>query len=407
MKTYLVGGAVRDRQLGLKIKDRDWMVTGATPEQMLEQGFSQVGADFPVFLHPETKEEYALARTERKSGTGYKGFEVEATASVTIEQDLMRRDLTINAMAEDDSGNIIDPYNGLADINQKLLRHVSPAFREDPLRVLRVARFAARFEHLGFSVVEETLTLMAEMVDSGELANLVPERVWQETVRALSEPSPWKYFQVLKACGALKVIFPEIDKLFGVPQKMTWHPEVDTGIHTLKSLQSACELSEDLTVRFATLCHDLGKGETEEDLLPAHHGHEQGGADLVKNLCRRVKAPNQFEKLAVQVCVFHTHSHRAMELKPSKLHDLLSQFSAFKNTEQLQKFLLCCEADSKGRSGFEHRPYPQAEFLLAMAEASKTVDVKALQDQGHVGLALGEAIRIERIRLIREAKSQW
>ncbi len=407
MNIYLVGGAVRDALLEIPVKDRDWLVTGATPEQMLAQNFQQVGADFPVFLHPNTKEEYALARTERKSGQGYKGFNVDFNPDITLDQDLERRDLTINAMAQDSNGHLHDPFNGQSDLKDKILRHVSPAFREDPLRVLRVARFAARFDHLGFSVASETLDLMIQLSISGELNTLTPERVWQETQRALTERSPWVYFEVLRRCSALQIIMPELDNLFGVPQPMKWHPEIDTGIHTLKALQVACSLSDDTEVRFATLCHDLGKAESDPDNLPHHHGHEKRGIKLVKQLCRRLKTQNSYKDLAMLASEFHTHCHRIEELKPATIFDFLNRLGAFKKTELLKKFLLVCTADSRGRSGFETREYKQADLVYELAVAAQQVDVSNLQKQGYSGPELGEQIRQTRIKIIAEEKSKW
>ena len=315
IRTYLVGGAVRDRLLGLPVKDRDWVVTGATPAELLQQGFKTVGSDFPVFLHPHTGEEYALARTERKTAKGYHGFHFHAAPEVTLEADLARRDLTINAMAQDDAGNLIDPYGGQADLQQRLLRHVSAAFAEDPVRILRVARFAARFAPLGFQVAADTQQLMREMVAAGEVDALVPERVWQETVKALAEPAPERFFEVLRECGALRVLFPELDRLFGVPQPAQHHPEIDCGIHTLLVLQRAVQLSDAPEVRFAAITHDLGKGLTPADILPSHHGHEQLSRQLTTQLCERLKIPTRFRELAEHVAEQHGRIHKALELQ--------------------------------------------------------------------------------------------
>ncbi|MDN6652498.1 MAG: multifunctional CCA addition/repair protein, partial [Enterobacterales bacterium] len=309
MKIFLVGGAVRDKRLNLPVYDRDWVIEGATPEELTAQGFQQVGKDFPVFLHPKSREEYALARTERKSGHGYTGFVTYFAPDVTLEQDLLRRDLTINAMAESADGTLIDPYGGLNDLNNKVLRHVSDAFHEDPLRVLRVARFAARFAHLGFHVAPETMALMAQMTADNELQNLTPERVWRETEKALITQSPQVYFQVLRDCGALAVLFPEIDNLFGVPAPEKWHPEIDTGIHTLMALAIAAELTDEIDVRFATLTHDLGKGLTPPEYWPHHHGHGPAGVKLVEALCQRLRVPNAIRELAKIVAEYHDLIH--------------------------------------------------------------------------------------------------
>ncbi len=375
MQIFLVGGAVRDQLLNRPVTERDWVVVGASIDEMLAQGFQQVGKDFPVFLHPKSKEEYALARTERKSGKGYTGFAVNADSSITLEEDLSRRDLTINAIAQDDEGNLTDPFNGQADINNKLLRHVSPAFAEDPLRVLRVARFAARYAHLGFRVADETLVLMREMVSAGEVNYLTPERVWKETQRALTEKNPEVYFSVLRECGALKVLFSEIDALFGVPQTATYHPEIDTGVHCLMSLQQAVKLSDDPLIRFATLIHDLGKATTPKDILPRHIGHEERSVPLIEILCQRIKCPNDYKELSLAVAAWHTHCHRALEIKASSVLKLFLRLDAFRRPERFAQFLICCEADARGRTGFEDRDYPQANFLQNSYQVC--LDVKA------------------------------
>ena len=405
MQIFLVGGAVRDKLLGRPIKDRDWVVVGSNPEEMLSRGFTSVGKDFPVFLHPDTKEEYALARTERKTGKGYTGFEFHAAEDVTLEQDLARRDLTINAIAESSDGHIIDPFDGQADINKKLLRHVSPAFCEDPVRVLRVARFAARYYHLGFSVAEETTTMMKHIVDSGEVNHLVAERVWAELNSALQEKSPAEFFNVLRSCGALKVIFPEIHNLFGVPQPAKHHPEIDTGVHTLMSLEQACQLSDDPLIRFATLTHDLGKAVTPKNKLPSHHGHESESKKLVDHLCDRLKAPNDYRALAIMTAEYHTHCHRAFELKPTTILKMLEKLDAFRRPERFNKFLLCCEADARGRTGFENREYPQREFLMTQLAVANKIDIKSLLEQGKEKQQLGDAIRKARIDALRKAAS--
>lgn len=406
MKQYLVGGAVRDKLLNYPFIERDWVVVGATPEELLNQGFQQVGSDFPVFLHPETKEEYALARTERKSGTGYKGFQVFSDTSVTLEEDLSRRDLTINAMAEDINGQIIDPYHGQKDLSNKILRHVSNAFVEDPLRVLRVARFAARYHHLGFTIAEETLALMTDIVASGELQHLTAERVWVETEKALSERSPRTYIEVLRQCNALSVLFPEIDRLFGVAQRADYHPEIDTGIHVLMSLDQATVLDEDTATRFAVLVHDLGKGTTPENILPKHSGHEERGVQLVNNLCDRLKAPNRYRELAVAVTRYHLLCHKAPHLRPSTILKVLKGIGALRQPEKLAQFVRCCEADAKGRLGFENKPYESGAWLTKAFEAIQTIDNKDFIQQGLSGQQLGEAIDRRRQQLIAELKEQ-
>jgi tRNA nucleotidyltransferase (CCA-adding enzyme) len=404
MKTYLVGGAVRDELLDYPHKEKDWVVVGATPEEMLAAGFQQVGKDFPVFLHPETKEEYALARTERKTSPGYKGFDVHATPEVTLEQDLLRRDLTINAIAKDEAGEIIDPFNGLQDIHDRILRHVSPAFSEDPVRILRVARFAARYLHLGFIVADETMQLMKQMVADGEVDALVPERVWQEMEKALGERSPSRFIEVLRDCGALERILPELDRLFGVPQPEEHHPEVDTGIHTMMVLQQACRLSEDTEVRFAALMHDLGKGVTPESEWPNHIEHEARGADIVLDVCKRLRIPNEYRDLAERTARFHLHYHRALELKPSTVVKTLEQLDAFRKPQRFEKFLLASEADARGRPGHENNTFPQGRFFRKAYEEACKVDVSSLVEQGYNNRALAEKIREERVRLVSAIK---
>ena len=404
MKTYLVGGAVRDELLDYPHKEKDWVVVGATPEEMLAAGFQQVGKDFPVFLHPETKEEYALARTERKTSPGYKGFDVHATPEVTLEQDLLRRDLTINAIAKDEAGEIIDPFNGLQDIHDRILRHVSPAFSEDPVRILRVGRFAARYLHLGFIVADETMQLMKQMVADGEVDALVPERVWQEMEKALCERSPSRFIEVLRDCGALERILPELDRLFGVPQPEEHHPEVDTGVHTLMVLQQACRLSDDTEVRFAALMHDLGKGVTPESEWPQHIEHEARGADIVLDVCKRLRIPNEYRDLAERTARFHLHYHRALELKPSTVVKTLEQLDAFRKPQRFEKFLLASEADARGRPGHENNTFPQGRFFRKAYEQACKVDVSSLVEQGYNNRALAEKIREERIRLVSAIK---
>jgi tRNA nucleotidyltransferase (CCA-adding enzyme) len=401
MKVYLVGGAVRDRLLGLEGADRDYVVVGATPEQMAALGFKPVGADFPVFLHPETKEEYALARTERKSGHGYKGFTFYCAPDVTLEDDLRRRDLTINAMAEDEAGNLIDPFGGAADLKAGVLRHVSAAFAEDPLRVLRVARFAARLADRGFRVADETNALMRAIAASGELDHLVAERVWQELERALGEPAPACFFEVLRECGALKVLFPEIEALFGVPQPPEHHPEIDTGVHTLLVLTAAARLSGDARVRFAALTHDLGKGTTPPAEWPKHIGHEERGVELVKGLCRRLRAPNDYRDLAVLTARYHFHCHRIEELRPGTVLETLEALDAFRKPERVELFALACEADFRGRPGWEQRPYPQADRLRRAFAAARAVDAgQVAAAVAGRGAEVGERLRQARIAAI-------
>ena len=377
MKIYLVGGAVRDKLLGLPVTDRDWVVVGARQNEMLDLGFAQVGNDFPVFLHPQTKEEYALARTERKTAPGHTGFVFDANETVTLEQDLARRDLTINAIAETADGELIDPYNGQDDLAGRVLRHVSPAFEEDPLRVLRVARFAARFHSLGFRVAPETNAIMRKIVHSGELASLVSERVWQELAKALVSKSPEAFVTVLRDCEALGIVLPEIDALFGVPQPAKFHPEIDTGVHLLMCLQQARLLSDDPQVLYATLVHDVGKGATDRTLWPSHKGHETLGLPLLDAIAARLKVPNDFAKLAALVCEHHTKLHRLEQVDADKALTLLEAIDVFRRPERLDKFLLACEADARGRTGFEDRDYPQRAFLQTLAEAATGIDVGA------------------------------
>ncbi|MBI5039766.1 MAG: multifunctional CCA addition/repair protein [Gammaproteobacteria bacterium] len=406
MNVYLVGGAVRDKLLGLPVKERDWVVVGSTPEEMIRYGYRPVGKDFPVFLHPVTHEEYALARTERKTAPGYKGFVVHASPEVTLEEDLRRRDLTINAIAEATDGTLIDPFNGREDIAQGLLRHVSPAFVEDPVRILRVARFAARFAKWNFKVAHDTHALMQRMVESGEADHLVPERVWAETLKALNEDVPSRYFEVLHRCGALAVIFPELARLFGVPQPAHHHPEVDTGVHTLLVLDQAARLSTKARVRFAALVHDLGKGETPADVLPRHIGHEQRSVALVEDLCKRLRVPNDFRDLAVKVARYHSHCHRAFSLRPGTLLETLSNLDAFRQPERLEEFLLACEADIRGRSGLEERPYPQADLFRAASGAARAVNAQSLAAEGLQGAALGHRLRELRAHAIEDLYAQ-
>jgi len=401
MEMYLVGGAVRDEMLGLAVTERDWVVVGATPEQMLELGYRQVGRDFPVFLHPDSGEEYALARTERKCGHGYHGFEIHAAPEVTLEQDLQRRDLTVNAMARDTGGHLLDPHGGRDDLERRILRHVSPAFTEDPLRVLRVARFLARFADMGFVIAPETLALMGELSASGELQALAAERVWQETERALGERRPDLYFQTLRDCGALAALFPELDALFGVPQPRRWHPEVDTGVHTLMVLARAAELSDSRTVRFAALVHDLGKGSTPRELWPSHPGHEARSVEAIMVMCRRLRVPNTYRELATKVAQLHGMCHRMEELKASTRVKLLEQLDAFRRPDLLEDFLLACEADARGRSGLEHQPYPQADLLRRAYRAAAAVRAEGLDLQGLEGRQIGQRVHEARVHAVR------
>ena len=398
MKVYLVGGAVRDALLGYPSSERDWVVVGASPRELLDRGYQQVGRDFPVFLHPETRDEYALARTERKQGHGYTGFAVHCDPAVTLEQDLLRRDLTVNAMARSAEGEIIDPYGGQRDLAARVLRHVSAAFVEDPLRVLRTARFAARYAHLGFSVAPETLALMAEIVGQGELAHLPAERIWVELERALGERDPQVFVQVLRDCGALEALLPEVAALFGVPQTERYHPEIDTGIHTLMALQQAARLTPASDVRFALLVHDLGKGTTPRDEWPRHIAHEQRGLQLVERVCQRLKAPGQYRELALKVCQYHTHCHRALELRGKTLLRLLQATDALRRPERFEAFLLACEADARGRRGLEQCDYPQADYLRRALAAAREVSAADFSAQGLQGKALGDAIASERVR---------
>lgn len=405
MQIYLVGGAVRDQLLQYPVKDRDYLVTGATVEQMLALGYQQVGKSFPVFLHPESNQEYALARTELKQGEGYTGFICDFSPEITLEQDLIRRDLTINAIAQDQNGEIIDPYHGQSDLNNKLLRHVSPAFVEDPLRVLRVARFAARYHHLGFTVADETMDLMQEIAGSGELKTLVAERVWQETQSALSEQSPHIYFQVLRDCNGLREVFPELDKLWGVPNPEKWHPEVDSGIHTLMVLEQAALLSDSLAMRFAALTHDLGKALTPKQKWPSHHGHEKVGLAPIKELCDRIKAPNEFRELALLVSEYHTHCHKAFELKASTIVRLFDSLDVWRKPERFQLFLLACTADLRGRTGFESNLYPQADYLNECYNEAEKVNVKDIVQQGFKGAAIREQLTKERVESVQKIKT--
>lgn len=404
LRIYLVGGAVRDRLLGREQKDRDYVVVGSSPEQMQAAGFRPVGADFPVFLHPVTQQEYALARTERKSGHGYAGFTFHTGIEVTLEEDLCRRDFTINAIAEDADGRLIDPFDGCGDLQRRLLRHVSPAFAEDPVRILRAARFMARFAPLGFSVAPETLALMRTMVDNGEIDHLVPERVWQELRRALVEAQPSAFLTTLRACGALLRLFPEIDCLYGVPQRAEFHPEVDTGIH-LELVLDQCPIVApgDDQVAYAALLHDLGKGLTPTDVLPRHIAHEERGLAPARAVSARLKVPTEHRDLALLVCEHHLVMHRIDELKPRTLMRLIERLDGLRRPDRVQRFALACEADHRGRLGLSDRPYPQKQRLVAALAAARSVNAQTLLDRGLTGVALGEALRLERIAAIAAA----
>lgn len=407
MKSYLVGGAVRDNLLQLPIKDRDYMVVGATPEQMFELGYKQVGKDFPVFLHPKTQQEYALARTEQKTGSGYAGFSCDASPDVTLEEDLLRRDLTINAIAQDDKGVLFDPYNGIADIENKLLRHVSDAFIEDPLRVLRVARFAARFHTIGFTVADETLALMTRISQSGELQALTPERVFLELDKALSTDSPHIFIQVLNQCQALEILFPEIHALFGVPQPEKWHPEIDTGIHTLMVLEQAAKISNENSVRFAALVHDLGKALSPKESLPKHHGHGQSGLALIKALCDRIKVPNEYRDLALLVCDQHQNIHNIEQLRPETLLKLFDKADLWRKPNRLGQLIKACEADARGRLGFEEDAYPQATYFEESFKAANSVAVKPIIEAGFQGAEIKQQLQKERIEIVTEFKRRF
>lgn len=406
MQIYLVGGAVRDQLLKHPYDERDYVVVGATAEQLLEQGFQAVGKDFPVFLHPITKDEYALARTERKTGQGYHGFSCHFSPDVTLEDDLIRRDLTINAMAMADDGTIIDPYGGQHDLEHKILRHVSPAFAEDPLRVLRVARFSARYAEYGFTVAPETLALMRQLAESGELNHLTPERVWKETSRALMESHADVYFQTLRDCGALKILFPELDALFGVPQRPQYHPEIDCGIHTLMSLRQACRANYPLEVRFAVLLHDLGKALTPADVLPRHTLHEERGVPVVQAVCQRLKVPKALQELALVVCKEHLKCHQIMNLRAGTLWRLLRRLDVLRHPERVVYFVQTCECDARGRLGFEQRPYPQADYILQAMEIVRKIKAHHLPE--HIkGADIGEVLIQKRIEALSEFKKRY
>jgi tRNA nucleotidyltransferase (CCA-adding enzyme) len=406
MQVYLVGGAVRDALLGLPVKERDWVVVGGTREELLRRNFREVGRDFPVFLHPETHEEHALARLERKVSPGYRGFAVEFGPDVTLEEDLARRDLTINAIARAADGALIDPFGGGRDLDARVLRHVSPAFAEDPVRILRVARFAARFAPLGFQVAPETLALMRAMVERREVDALVPERVWQETEKALREAQAAEFFRVLRACGALQPIYPEIDALFGVPQPAQWHPEIDTGLHTLMVLDQAALLSPEPVVRFAALVHDLGKGTTPRDEWPSHRGHEERSISLIEALGNRLRLPGEYRDLAVIVARYHGIVHRAFELKPTTILEFLERADAFRRPARFAQALLACEADSRGRAGLENAPYPQRQYLQAARDAAAAIKPSTQEITALSGAKIAEHLHRRRAHAIAELRQR-
>ncbi|AXI02478.1 multifunctional CCA addition/repair protein [Aquirhabdus parva] len=399
MNIYLVGGAVRDAMLGRPVTERDYVVVGSTPEQMVELGFKPVGSDFPVFLHPKTHEEYALARTERKSGQGYGGFTFYTSPDLTLEEDLIRRDLTINAMAQSEDGTVFDPFNGQADLEARVLRHVSEAFAEDPLRVLRVARFAARYAGLGFTVADETIALMRKLADSGELSALTPERVWKETERALGEDRADVYFEILRKCGALAVLLPEVDALYGVPQRPQHHPEIDTGVHTMMALQRACEYGYSTQVRFATLLHDLGKALTPSEEWPRHVQHEERGLAPVREVCSRLKVPSSYRDLAEIVCREHLMCHRVLDLRPGTVWRLLQRIDVLRKPERVEEYIQSCLCDARGRLGLETRDYPQADYLRAAVVAVRKIRAADLPENLK-GLSIGEALVSARIAAI-------
>jgi len=403
VEIYLVGGAVRDRLLHIDNHDNDWVVVNSTPEIMLHNGFKSVGKDFPVFLHPETQEEYALARTEKKLGHGYTGFECYCSQDVTLEEDLLRRDLTINAMAQDSSGNIIDPYGGQGDLQNRTLRHVSDAFSDDPLRVLRIARFAAKLHQLKFTIADETMHLMRKIVLSGELSHLTAERVWLEWHKSLLTPSPDIFIQTLRQCGALAILLPEIDRLFGIPQPEKWHPEIDTGIHVLLVLKQISKLSNDPVIRFSATVHDVGKSKTPRSEWPCHKKHEHEGLSIIHNICDRFKLPNNYRELALIVCKYHTNIHKAFELKPGTLITLFSNIDVWRRKERLTGLLLCCQADYMGRKGCSEQIYPQKQFILNTFELASRVDVQDIIAQGYRGKDIKEQLDKKRADTIKNA----
>lgn len=407
MEVYLVGGAVRDELLGLPVEEQDWCIVGATPAELEALGYRPVGKDFPVFLHPDTQEEYALARTERKTSSGYHGFTFNTSTEVTIEEDLKRRDLTINAIAKNIDGKLIDPYKGLDDLNNKILRHVSVAFTEDPVRILRVARFAAHFAAHRFTIADETLQFMREMVINGEADMLAPERVWRETEKALSGESPDIFFRTLKDCDALKIIFPELDRLYGIPQPKKWHPEIDCGLHTLMVLNQAAKLSKEVDVRFAALVHDLGKATTQKDKLPHHIGHEKRSKKIIEKLSKRMPIPKACLQLGQIAAQFHTYCHKAFELRPTTILKVLDRTDAFRRPQRFEKFLLVCEADARGRTGLENRDYPQADYLRQAFRIVQKMQVNKLNIKNLDGAAIGKKLRASRLDALKHFKMSY
>lgn len=407
LNTFLVGGAVRDSLLNRAVVDNDYVVVGSSVDEMLKLGFIQVGKDFPVFLHPKSKQEYALARTEKKAGQGYTGFNCNASSDVTLEEDLMRRDLTINAMAMDSNGKIVDPYKGQLDLKNRVLRHVSSAFIEDPLRVLRVARFAARYHTYGFTIAPETLSLMTQLSESGELLSLSGERIWQEMERSLADDNPEVFFNVLYQCQALKSIWPDLHNLWGIPNPAKWHPEICSGLHTMMVLKQAVLLSTKTTVRFASVCHDLGKSLTENETLPSHPGHETAGLPLIEAFCTRLRVPTAHKNLALKVCQFHLHVHKAFELKPSTTLKLFDQLDVWRKPAEFDDFLLCCQADFTGRLGFETREYLQKNYLYSAFEKLTLITAKPFVEQGLKGLQIKEAISQQRLQVLTQFKSDY
>ena len=403
MQSYLVGGAVRDELLGIGVKDRDWVVVGSNPGEMTALGYKAVGKEFPVFIHPDSGEEYALARTERKTGPGYKGFVFDTSDGITLEQDLERRDITINAIARDENGDLIDPFNGREDLENRIIRHVSDAFVEDPLRVLRVARFAAQFD---FAIAGETLSLLKEISSTDELQTLTPERVWVETEKALQTREPRRYFEVLRDCNGLASLFPEIDRLFGIPQPERYHPEIDCGIHMLMVLDQAANLTSDPEVRFAALVHDLGKATTPQEIWPNHHDHGERGVELIDKLCDRLRVPNRYRELATVVARYHLNCHRIGELNPKTVVGKLEGLDAFRRPERFDSFLLACEADARGRKGKERQDYPQADLFRKYREACLSVDTKSLDMKNLEGAQIAEHIRRQRIKAVKQVKLQ-
>jgi len=396
---------VRDRLLGQPVKERDYVVVGATPQQLLAEGYRQVGKDFPVFLHPQTKDEYALARTERKTAPGYRGFAVHAEPDVTLEEDLRRRDLTINALAEDEAGRLIDFYGGQADLENRVLRHVSDAFSEDPVRILRVARFAARYAGLGFEIADETMHLMRAMVEAGEVDALVPERVWQELVKALAEDRPSRFFEVLRVCGALQRLLPEVDRLWGVPQPEKWHPEIDTGVHAMMVLDMSARITADTEVRFAALTHDLGKGTTPPEILPSHRGHEERSVDLIEDVCVRFRIPRRYRDLAVIAARYHGKIHKVGELRPGTVIDLIEGADAFRRPARFEQVLQVCEADYRGRGGYEEREYAQAERWREYLAAAVDVDAGEVAATTEDPAKIPEHIRTARLRRLAQVRA--